>query len=92
MVSEEIPCNGSELSYQTVVILDGKSSDKVAVISGVPQGTVLGPLLCLIYINNLPSGLMSMVKLFANDCSLYRPVAHTRDCQILQDDLFLLTR
>ena len=38
---------------------------------------------------------MSTVKLFANDCILYRPVAHTRDCQILQDDLLtcsLLTR
>ena len=45
-----------------------------------------------IYINDLPSGLMSTVKLFANDCILYRPVAHTRDCQILQDDLSLLTR
>ena len=46
----------------------------------------------LIYINDLPSGLVSTVKLFADDCILYRSVAHIRDCQILQDDLFLLTR
>ena len=58
----------------------------------MPQGTVLGTLLFLIYINDLPSGLMSTVKVFADDCILYRPVAHTRDCQILQDDMSLLTR
>ena len=56
--------------------MDGKSSDKIAVISGVPQGTVLGPLLFLIYINDLPSGLMPTVKLFADNCILYRLVAH----------------
>ena len=97
MVSEVIYYNGSEISYQTVVtrqsvVLDGKYSDKVAVISGVPQSTVLGPLLFIIYINDLPSSLMSTVKLFADDCILYRPVVHIRDCQNLQDDLSLLTR
>ena len=35
---------------------------------------------------------MSLVKLFADDCILYRPVVHIRDCQNLQDDLSLLTR
>ena len=74
------------------VVLDGKSSEKVSVIPGVPQGTVLGPLLFLIYINDFPSGLMSTVKLFPDDCILYRPVTHTRDCQVLQEDLSLLTR
>ena len=50
------------------VVLDGKSSGKVTAISGVPQGTVLRTLLVLIYINDLPSGLMSMAKLFADHC------------------------
>ncbi|KAJ8020472.1 RNA-directed DNA polymerase from mobile element jockey [Holothuria leucospilota] len=57
--------------YQRVLI-DGTSSDKSKVISGVPQGTVLGPLLFLVYINDLPANIQSSVRLFADDCVLYR--------------------
>ena len=45
--------------------VDGKQSNLIDVVSGVPQGTVLGPLLCLLHINDLPSVVSSKVRLFA---------------------------
>ena len=66
------------------VVLDGKSLSPAPVTSGVPQGTVLGPLLFLIYINDLPSRATS---LFANDCLLYRVIKSHQDAERLQADL-----
>ena len=53
------------------VLLNGQVSDWSDVTAGVPQGSILGPLLFLIYINNLSEGLSSNVKLFADDTSLF---------------------
>ena len=69
------------------VVLDGKASDPVPVLSGVPQGSVLGPILFLIFINNLPDNIRSSVRLFADDCVLYRNIHSIQDCFILQEDL-----
>ena len=69
------------------VVLDGQASDPVPVLSGVPQGSVLGPVLFLIFINYLPENIMSSVRLFADDCVLYRNTESPMDSQILQDDL-----
>ena len=70
------------------VIIQGQSSNWVKVTSGVPQGTVLGPLLFLIYINDLANAIRhSSIRLFADDCVLFKAVRSASDCEELQEDL-----
>jgi len=69
------------------VVLNGQSSQSSNVLSGVPQGTVLGPLLFLCYINDLPNDVTSRVKLYADDVLLYSSINTIVDCQTLQEDL-----
>ena len=69
------------------MVLNGCKSKLATVISGVPQGTVLGPLLFLIYINDIVANIKSEIRLFADDCILYRKIATAHDCQILQQDM-----
>ncbi|KAI8486063.1 hypothetical protein Bbelb_361630 [Branchiostoma belcheri] len=71
---------------QTVVV-EGKASAPVKVASVVPQGTVLGQLLFLLYINDPPYQLDSKVRLFADDCLLYVELSTQTDSQLLQKDL-----
>ena len=59
-------------------------------VSGVPQDTVLGPLLFLLHIIDLPSVVSSKVRLFANDCLIYRNIKSKEDQIALQKDLNLL--
>ena len=68
-------------------ICEGATSTSSPVTSGVPQGSVLGPLLFLTYINDLPNVLTSTVKLFADDTFFYGVVVEDSDCDNLQDDL-----
>lgn len=72
--------------FQSVVI-NGVKSPPLRVTSGVPQGSVLGPLLFLIYINDLPDVVGSSVKLFADDCVVYRAIETDRDIVALKKDL-----
>ena len=71
------------------VVVDGTFSKAAAVESGVPQGTVMGPLLFSIYINDLPDCLSpgTRVRLFADDCLIYRSVHSVEDQLILQKDI-----
>ena len=69
------------------VVVDGSYSEWSTVHSGVPQGTVLGPLLFLLYINDLPDCINSRVRLFADDCLVYRKISSFEDQLALQRDL-----
>ena len=69
------------------VVLEGKKSSTIDVESGVPQGSVLGPCLFLFYINDLPNGLASKVRLFADDAISYMTIDNQQDAHNLQQDL-----
>ncbi len=69
------------------MVVDSEASSWAPVESGVPQGTVLGPLLFLLFINDLPAHVTSQVRLFANDCLLYRTLKSGVDQKTLQQDL-----
>ena len=59
-------------------------------MSGVPQGTVLGPLLFSLYINDIPVDIDSLIRLFADDCICYREIRTVEDTLKLQKDIYLL--
>ena len=69
------------------VAVDGEASDFIRVKSGVPQGTELGPLMYLLHIKNISENLTSHIRLFADDCIMYRPIISTEDSLHLQKDL-----
>ena len=69
------------------VLVEGALSDRSPVTSGVPQGSVLGPLLFLLYVNDIPNQLHSSVKLFADDCKLFNSVQSPQARHQLQKDL-----
>ena len=76
-------------SRQQAVVVDGVVSSLSPVISGVPQGTVLGPVLFLIHIRDIASGLSSQTTAtsFADDTRVQRGVRSDKDCSDLQTDL-----
>jgi len=74
------------------VVVDGTNSLHVPVLSGVPQRTVMGPLLFLLYINDIANGVSSSIWLFADDCILYRIIKCENDSIALQHDLDLLSQ
>ena len=71
------------------VVVDGTQSYTTIVLSGVPQGTVLGPILFLIYLNDINSSLKhgSTLRSFADDSRLFKPISTSEDSSHLQLDL-----
>ena len=73
-------------------VVNGAKSQLAPVLSGVPQSTVLGPLLFSLYINGIMVGIESEIRLFADDCVCYRQIDSTEDTSKLQKDIDQLSK
>ena len=71
------------------VVVGGKCSSWLNITSGVPQGSILGPLFVVIFISDLPEVISqeSSVALYADDCKAFRVVNYPNDLMMFQDDL-----
>ena len=67
--------------------VNGETSKEAAVTSGIPQGSMLGPLLFVVYINDLPQHVSNQVRIFADDTKLFTQSDHDEARQSLQNDL-----
>ena len=72
------------------VVVNNQSSSEQKVVSGVPQGSVLGPLLFVLYINDLPDKLENSSLMFADDTKIFKAINSENDIQALQRDLIKL--
>ena len=77
----------SHITHNESIGLRGTFSELMEVLSGVPQGSVLGPLLFLLYVNELPECIKCDTKMFADDTKLWCKITKDEDSCILQDDL-----
>ena len=65
----------------------GTGSQWAPVLSGVPQGSVLGPVLFMCYINDMPDTVLSLMFMYADDAKVAREVSTVSDCNNIQADL-----
>ena len=72
------------------VIVRGEASAWKAVRSGVPQGSVLGPVLFLMYVNDLSDGINSNIRLFADDAKCWQSIGQASDTLLLQETIHVL--
>ena len=72
------------------VVLSGSKSEWAPVLSGVPQGSVLGPLLFILYVNDIPDLVHCNIKMFTDDTKLFTPVRSQEDQEYLQCEISTL--
>jgi retron-type reverse transcriptase len=87
-------CWSSDRNFERLIIIEvkhtyklhteGQLSEEVRVTSGVPQGSVLGPLLFLDYVNDIGRNIESFIRLFADDCVIYRKILNNENMEKLQ--------
>ena len=87
-VKSEEPFKAPRHIYrQQRVVVNGVKSDWAPVVSGVPQGTALGPLIFSLHINDITVHIESEIRLFADDCVCYREIKDKEDTLKLQRDI-----
>ena len=72
------------------VRVNGSESNWAPVLSGIPQGSILGPILFSLFVNDLPNEVASLISLFADDTKLYIPITSDDSTMQLQEDLWKL--
>ena len=73
------------------VKINSATSSLLSVNAGVPQGSVLGPLLFLVYMNDTAENLLSLVRLFADDSSVFVSATNFKDIEVINHDLSLIS-
>ena len=78
--------------WKQQVLVNDDSSEWKDVSSGIPQGSVMGPILFVLYINELPSSISSQsdIFLFADDTKIFKEVYNIEDSEQLQSDIYLM--
>ena len=75
------------------VVLNGQTSNWKDILAGVPQGSILGPLLFLIFINDIPEGIQSNIKIFADDTSIFSVMKDRISASVtINEDLYLISK
>ena len=69
------------------IVVDNEMSNSSNVVSGIPQGTVLGPVLALIFLSDLDEGIKNIASMFADDTRIMSAVQEDTDVETLQKDL-----